>query len=109
MKPFHGMTVCSHNGHNFFYAPKFQAVMLPNSMFGHPFGPEEGHHNDNHLLAKSSFLDLCAQHAICPGTNDDDPLHIQYLQIFGDPADRVNNHIISLYAGAGEQTEEEKE
>ena len=47
--------------------------MLPNGMFGHLFGPKEGHHNNNHLLAKSDFLNLCAQHAIPPGTNDDDP------------------------------------
>ena len=82
--------------------------MLPNGMFGHFFGPEAGRHN-NHFLAKSGFLNLCAQHAIHPGTNNDDPPHIQYLQIFGDPAYRVSNQIISPYAGAREWTAEEKE
>jgi hypothetical protein len=99
----------AYNGHKKFHALKFQAIMLPNGMFGHLFGPEEGRRNDNHLLAKSGFLDLCAQHAIRPGTNDDDPPHIRYLQIFGDPAYGVSNQIISPYAGAGERTEEEKE
>ena len=91
------------------HALKFQAVMFPNGMFGHLFGPEEGRHNDHHLLAKSSFLNLCAQHAIHPGTNNDDLPHIQYLQIFGDPVGGVSNQIISPYAGARERTAEVKE
>ena len=82
--------------------------MLPNGMFGHLFGPEEGHRNDHHLLANSGVLNLCAQHAIRPGTNNDDLPHIQYLQIFGDPVGGVSNQIISPYAGAREQTTEKE-
>jgi hypothetical protein len=100
----------AYNRHKKIHTLKFQAIMLSNSIFGHLFGPDEGCCNNNHLSAKSGFLDLCAQHAIHPGTNDDDLLHIWYLQIFSnDPAYGVSNQIISPYVSAGEWTEEEKE
>ena len=97
----------AYNGHKKFHALKFQAVMLPNGMIGHLFGPEEGRHNDNFLLTKSSFLDTCAVHAIREGTDENTPAEEWFLQVFGDPAYGVSNQIISPYAGFREWTEEE--
>ena len=99
----------AYSGHKKFHALKFQAIMLPNGMFGHLFGPEEGRRNDNHLLAKSKILETCAAHAVREGTDENTPAQERYLQIFGDPAYGVSNQIISPYAGAGDRTEEERE
>jgi nuclease HARBI1 len=84
--------------------------MLPNGMFfGHLFGPEEGHCNDNNLLAKSKILKTCTAHAVQECTDENTPAQEIYLQIFGDPAYEVSNQIISPYSGAGDRTEEERE
>lgn len=99
----------AYNGHKKFHALKFQAVMLPNGMFGHLFGPEEGRRNDNHLLTKSGLLDACTEHAVRPGTDMNTPAEERFLQVFGDPAYGVSNQIISPYAGVGERTDEEKD
>jgi nuclease HARBI1 len=99
----------AYNGHKKFHALKFQAVMLPNGMIGHLFGPEEGRRNDNFLLAKSGLLDTCAVHAIREGTDENTPAEERFLQVFGDPAYGVSNQIISPYAGFGERTEEERD
>lgn len=99
----------AYSGHKRFHALKFQAVMLPNGMFGHLFGPEEGRQNDNHLLAKSGLLDACAEHAVHPGTDTNSPAEQRFFQVFGDPAYGVSDQIISPYAGVGERTDEEKD
>jgi nuclease HARBI1 len=52
---------------------KFQAIMLPNEMFGHLFGPHEGQRNDSFLLNKSGIIESCAEHAVCGGTDEDSP------------------------------------
>ena len=59
----------AYNGHKRKHALKFQAVMLPNGMFGHLFGPVEGRRNDNYLLTASGLLDKCAQYALRDGTD----------------------------------------
>ncbi|KAF7987128.1 hypothetical protein HWV62_339 [Athelia sp. TMB] len=98
----------AYNGHKKFHALKFQALMLPNGIFGHLFGPEPGRHNDNHLLNKSRLLETCAKHAVRPGTNDNTPAAERFFQIFGDPAYGISHQIISPFAGPGERTEAEK-
>ena len=46
----------AYNGHKKFHALKFQAIMLPNSIIGHLFGPMEGQRNDTYLLSESGIL-----------------------------------------------------
>lgn len=99
----------AYSHHKRFHALKFQAVRLPNGMFGHLFGPEEGRRNDNHLLAKSGLLDACAEHAVRPGTDANTPAEQRFFQVFRDPAYGVSDQIISPYAGVGERTDEEKD
>jgi hypothetical protein len=50
----------AYNGHKKFHSLKFQAVMLPNGIIGHLYGPFEGRWNDNYLLTESGLLDRLA-------------------------------------------------
>jgi nuclease HARBI1 len=47
----------AYNGHKKFHALEFQALMLPNGIISHLYGPFEGWHNDNHLLTESGLLE----------------------------------------------------
>jgi hypothetical protein len=99
----------AYNGHKKFHSLKFQAVMLPNGIIGHLYGPFEGRRNDNYLLTESGLLDRLAHFAHQEDVDDNTPLEDRYFQLFGDPAYGVGHHIISPFAGAGERTPEEKE
>ncbi|KAF7356210.1 DDE Tnp4 domain-containing protein [Mycena venus] len=79
----------AYNGHKKIHANKFQALVLPNGLFGHLFGPMEGRRNDNALLAASEHR------------------HNEALLIFGDPAYSISPLIMSPFAGAGERSAEE--
>ncbi|KAJ3509517.1 hypothetical protein NLJ89_g5189 [Agrocybe chaxingu] len=98
----------AYSGYKKRHALKYQALKLPNGLIGHLYGPEVGRHNDNHLLTTSGLMDLCAQHAIRPGTTIDDLPQDHYLQVFGDPAYGNNYQLISPFSGVGERTMEEK-
>jgi hypothetical protein len=99
----------AYSGQKKYHALKFQAIMLPNGMFGHLFGPEPGRRNDAHLLNKSGLLNTCMEHAVRDGTDENTPVNERFLQVFGDPAYGISNQIVSPFAGAGERTEEEME
>ena len=98
----------AYSGHKKFHALKFQAVMLPNGMFGHLFGPWEARRADSFLLDQSGLLEMCAEHAVRDGTNENTPAEERFLQLFGDPAYGVSHQIVSPFAGPGVRTEEEK-
>ena len=89
-----------YSGYKKYHALKYQAVVLPNGMFGHIFGPIEGRHNDGWLLRESTILDWCREHAYT--TTDDG--HRTPLQIFGDPAYGVSEQILSPFSGVGDRT-----
>ncbi|EIW54605.1 uncharacterized protein TRAVEDRAFT_131697, partial [Trametes versicolor FP-101664 SS1] len=99
----------AYNGHKKYHALKFQAVMLPNGMFGHLFGPFEGRRNDNFLLHASKLLEKCARFAIWPGSSENSPLEQRYFQLFGDAAYGISPQLISPFAGARPRTEEEEQ
>lgn len=42
---------------------KYQALMLPNGIIGHLYGPVEGRRNDNFLLTESTLLEALAEFA----------------------------------------------
>ncbi|KAE9389122.1 hypothetical protein BT96DRAFT_960100 [Gymnopus androsaceus JB14] len=97
------------NGYKAVHALKFQALKVPNGMICQLHGPVEGHQNDNHLLATSGVLEWCRANAFCPGANNDTPICKHYFQVFGDPAYGISPVILSPFAGAGQQTKEEKD
>lgn len=99
----------AYTGHKRIHALKFQAIMLPNGMFGHLFGPHKGRRNNCALLNHSQILEMCAEHAVRNGTNEDTPDEEHYFQLFGDPAYGVSAQIQSPFSGLGERTEEEKQ
>jgi len=97
----------AYNGHKRVHALKFQAIMLPNGMFGHLFGPQEGRRNDSFLLNESGLLDQCAEFAVREGTDENTPDEEHYFQLFGDPAYGLSPHIQSPHSGVGVRTEEQ--
>ena len=82
--------------------------MLPNGMFGHLFGPWEARRADSFLLDQSGLLEMCTEHAVRDGTNENTPAEERFLQLFGDPAYGVSHQIVSPFASPGVRTEEEK-
>ncbi|GLB43896.1 putative DDE superfamily endonuclease [Lyophyllum shimeji] len=99
----------AYNDHKKIHALKYQALMLPNGIIGHLYGPFEGRRNDNFLLTESGLLDRLAQFAHPEDVDEDTPFEERTFQIFGDPAYGVGPHILSPFSGAGERTPEEQE
>jgi nuclease HARBI1 len=89
----------AYNGHKKFHALKFQAIMLPNSLFAHLFGPHEGRRNDSFMLNESRILDICTEHAVREDTDENTPDAERYFQLFGDPAYGVSAQIQSPFSG----------
>lgn len=88
----------AYNGHKKYHAIKFQAVMLPNGMFGHLFGPYEGRRNDNLLLDESGLLQKLEGYAVREEDYEGEDTNFQgTLQLFGDPAYGVGPHLISPF------------
>ncbi|KAF7343289.1 DDE Tnp4 domain-containing protein [Mycena venus] len=85
----------AYNGHKKFHSLKYQALMLPNGIIGHLYGPVEGRRNDNFLLTESTLLDALAEFAHQEDVDEDTPIERRYFQIFGDPAYGVGPHIMS--------------
>lgn len=74
------------------HALKFQALMLPNGIIGHLYGPFEGRRNDNFLLTDSGLLERLEQFAH-QEVDEDAPIEQRHFQIFGDPAYGVGPHL----------------
>lgn len=99
----------AYNGHKKFHALKFQALVLPNGLFAHLYGPFEGRRNDNFLLSDSKLLDRLERFAYREDLPADAPIEHRTFQIFGDPAYGVGPFIQSPFAGVGVRTVEEQE
>ncbi|KAJ2994640.1 hypothetical protein NUW54_g7515 [Trametes sanguinea] len=98
----------AYNGHKKRHMLKFQAVMLPNGMFGHLFGPFEGRRNDNFLLHASQLLEKCTQFAVQPDTDEHTPVERRYFQLYGDAAYGISPVLISPFSGPGERSADEQ-
>lgn len=97
------------NGYKSQHAIKFQAIKLPNGLIGILFGPVEGRHNDNHLLAESKLIEWCYENAFRPGADGNTSIGTRYFHLFGDPAYGISPVLMSPFSGLGERTEEAKE
>jgi hypothetical protein len=78
----------AYSGHKRYHVMKFQALNLPNGLFGHLFGPLKGCRNDNFLAEESQIFEKARQHAFREGADENTPIGKRYYQIFGDPAVR---------------------
>ncbi len=99
----------AYNGHKKVHALKFQALMLPNGLFGHLYGAVEGRRNDNALLADSALRERLALFAVPEGVEEGAEVEDQYFQIFGDPAYGLGPHLMSPFSGTGERADEEND
>jgi nuclease HARBI1 len=99
----------TYSGHKKHHALKFQAVCLPNGMFGHLFGLVEGCHADPWLLTESWLVDALWEHATREGTDENTLPKDRSYQVFGDPAYGVSWHIQSPFAGPSARTEDEQD
>jgi hypothetical protein len=98
----------AYNGHKKFHAQKFQAVVIPNWILAHLFGPIEGWHHDGYLLNESGLAEACLEHAIQPDSEENDEPQDRYFQLFGDPAYGVSPVLLSPFA-ENERTDEQVE
>lgn len=96
----------AYNGHKKVHALKYQAVVVPNGIIGHLYGPVEGRRNDNTLLADSGLLKWACEHAVRPDVPADAPPAQRYWQIFGDPAYGVLFQMMSGFHGVVERTDD---
>jgi hypothetical protein len=82
-----------------FHCLKYQAIVCPDGIIAHLYGPVEGVKHDIAIYRESGIEDKLEMHAYAP---DMIP-----LQIYGDPAYGLNEHLISHYRGI-DLTEEQK-
>lgn len=94
----------AYNGHKHYHGLKYQAVMLPNRLFGHLYGPIEGCHNDTFALDESGLAENCLLHAKLPETSGEP----RYFRLFGDPAYGLNGQIICPFPKQGRTNDKQK-
>lgn len=81
-----------YNGWKRKHCLKYQAVVTPDGIIIHLFGPVEGTKHDALVYRESGLSEILENYAHGPdGTN---------LQLYGDPAYSMNEHLISPYGGA---------
>lgn len=81
-----------YNGWKRKHCLKYHAVVTPDGLVSHLFGPVEGRRNDAHLWNESGLQHYLEEHSFAP---DGTP-----LQIYGDPAYGVTRHLLSPFQGA---------
>ena len=94
-----------YNGYKKYHALKFQAVVLPNGLFGHLYGPIEGRRADTGMLNESKLIEACEE----PAFTENGAGERQYLQIYGDSAYGLSRVLMSPYSGPGELSADELE
>jgi len=81
-----------YNGWKRKHCLKYHAVVTPDGLISHLFGPIDGRRNDAFLWQESGLLTVLQQHARSPDG--------RILQIYGDPAYSINSFLLSPYQGA---------
>lgn len=81
-----------YNGWKRKHCLKYHAIVTPDGLISHFFGPVDGRRNDSFLWNNSGLISQLEQHAhITTGVP---------LQVYGDPAYSINRYLISPYQGA---------
>jgi len=81
-----------YNGWKRMHCLKYQAIIAPDGIISHLYGPVEGRIHDSAVWTKSGMSEILDAHAYAP---DGSP-----LQVYGDPAYGINEHLISPFGGA---------
>lgn len=81
-----------YNGWKRKHCLKYHAIVTPDGLISHFFGPVDGRRNDAFLWTDSEILAKLERNAHTTTG--------RALQIYGDPAYRVNRYLISPYQGA---------
>ena len=87
-----------YNGWKHIHCLKYHALMSPDGIVIHIYGPVDGRRHDKTVYKESGLASLLEKHLWTP---DRQPLYI-----YGDPAYNVGPHILSPYKGpvvTGEQ------
>ncbi|RPA95821.1 hypothetical protein L873DRAFT_1929634 [Choiromyces venosus 120613-1] len=71
---------------------KYHAIVTPDGLISHLFGPVDGRRNDSFLWHESNLPTILQQHAWTPNGTP--------LQVYGDPAYNINQFLLSPYQGA---------
>lgn len=90
-RPIYGQEAV-YNGWKRKHCLKYQAVVTPDGIIIHLYGPVEGTKHDALVWNESGLSDILERHAYAPdGT---------ILQIYGDPAYPITEYLLSPFAGA---------
>lgn len=81
-----------YNGWKRKHCLKYHAIVTPDGLISHFFGPVDGRRNDGFLWTDSGLISKLEQNS--HSTTG------QALQIYGDPAYSINRYLISPYQGA---------
>ncbi|KAF7293443.1 hypothetical protein MIND_01121800 [Mycena indigotica] len=81
-----------YNGWKRFHCLKYHALLTPDGIVVHVYGPVEGRRHDETVFQQSGLMEILQAHFYKP---NGDPLFI-----YGDPAYSVAPHILSPYRGA---------
>ena len=95
----------AYNGHDRAHCLKFQAIVIPNGIIAHLYGPVEGRRHDMQLWDVSSIAEKLAEHAVVP--NPHIPGRSESFQIYGDATYGLSPHILSPFCGSGVRTADE--
>lgn len=80
------------SGHKRFHALKYQAIVVPDGIFAHFFGPLEGRRHDAGMLRESVLLEQLEQSMNRPGGG--------VYSLYGDPAYPLRQHLLCPFKGA---------
>ena len=81
-----------YNGWKRKHCLKYHAIVSPDGLISHVFGPVDRRRNDAFLWRESNLLKILQQHTHAP---DGTP-----LQVYGDPAYSLSNVLLTPYQGA---------
>jgi len=80
-----------YNGWKCIHCLKYHAVLTPDGIIIHIYGPVDGRHHDETVYKESGLAELLEQHFWTPNQ--------QPLFIYGDPAYNIGSHILCPFKG----------
>lgn len=98
-RPIYGQEAV-YNGWKRFHCFKYQGIIAPDGIITHLYGPVEGRIHDSTVWMESGMSEILDTYAYAPNGAP--------LQIYGDQAYGISDHLISPFAGAA-VTQEQRE